>query len=52
MESEIAGYKKALDLLHDSAKNMPVNENVILQLHSTIYSYLPNEGGGKDIFEG
>ena len=44
-ESEIAGYRKALDLLHESAVNMPVNSNVILQLHNTIYTYLPNEGG-------
>jgi len=44
-ESEIAGYKKALDLLHDSALHMPITTNIILQLHNTIYTYLPNEGG-------
>lgn len=44
-EQEIAGYRDALNLLHSSAKDMPVSLNVILQLHGCLYKYLPNEGG-------
>ncbi len=44
-EQEIAGYRDALNLLHQSARDMPFATNVILQLHSTVYRYLPQEGG-------
>ena len=44
-EQEIAGYRDALDLLHQSACEMPFATNVILQLHSTVYRYLPQQGG-------
>ena len=44
-ESEIAGYKRALDLIHECSQDMPISVNDILQLHSSIYSFLPNEGG-------
>ncbi|MBI5186146.1 MAG: Fic family protein [Nitrospinae bacterium] len=44
-EQEIAGYRDALNLIHESAEHMPFSENVILQLHSMIYRYLPSEGG-------
>jgi len=45
-EQEIAGYRDALALIHESAGHMPFSVNVILQLHATIYRYLPGEGGG------
>ncbi len=44
-EQEIAGYRDALNLLHRSARDMPLATNVILQLHSTVYRYLPQQGG-------
>lgn len=44
-EQEIAGYRDALQLIHASADHMQFTVNVILQLHSMIYRYLPSEGG-------
>ena len=44
-EQEIAGYRDALALIHESANDMALTVNVILQVHSIIYRYLPNEGG-------
>ena len=44
-EQEIAGYRDALNLIHESGRDMPFSANVILQLHRTIYGYLPQEGG-------
>ncbi|MCH9625147.1 MAG: hypothetical protein S4CHLAM123_03160 [Chlamydiales bacterium] len=44
-EQEIAGYRDALNLLHLSAKDMPLSLNVLLQLHQYLYQYLPSDGG-------
>jgi Fic family protein len=44
-EQEIAGYRDALELIHQSGADMPVTTNVIRQLHKTIYGYMPDEGG-------
>jgi Fic family protein len=44
-EQEIAGYRDALDMIHESAAHMPFSTNIILQIHSVIYRYLPSEGG-------
>ncbi len=44
-EQEIAGYRDALALIHESWEHMDFTVNVILQLHSMVYRYLPNEGG-------
>jgi len=44
-EQEIAGYRYALDMIHESHRNMPLTSNVILQLHGAIFRYLPGEGG-------
>ena len=44
-EQEIAGYRDALALIHESAAHMTFNVNVVLQLHSMIYRYLPSQGG-------
>jgi Fic family protein len=44
-EQEIAGYRDALALIHESASHMQFSINVILQLHSMIYRYLPSDGG-------
>jgi Fic family protein len=45
-EQEIAGYRDALNLVHESARHMPLAVNVCLQLHSMLYRYLPQDGGG------
>lgn len=44
-EQEIAGYRDALSLIHESAQHMPFNPNVVLQLHKTLYRYMPAPGG-------
>ncbi len=44
-EQEVAGYRDALQLIYDSARDMPFSINVILQLHTVMYRYLPNAGG-------
>lgn len=44
-EQEIAGYRDALALIHESGSEMPFTTNVILQCHSILYSYLPQTGG-------
>lgn len=44
-EQEIAGYRDALSLIHESAAHMEFSPNICLQLHSMLYRYLPNEGG-------
>ena len=44
-EQEIAGYRDALALIHESAERMPFSENMILQLHAMLYRYMPQLGG-------
>jgi len=44
-EQEIAGYRDALNLIHESAPDMGFSVNVILQLHTLLYRYLPGSGG-------
>lgn len=44
-EQEIAGYRDALNLIHESQERMPISTSAILQLHSIVYRYLPGEGG-------
>ncbi len=44
-EQEIAGYRDALALIHDSALHMPFKINVVRQLHETLYRYQPGTGG-------
>ncbi|TAL90319.1 MAG: hypothetical protein EPN46_04245 [Candidimonas sp.] len=44
-EQEIAGYRDALALIHESAAHMPFNEGVVLQLHTMLYRYMPPAGG-------
>jgi len=44
-EQEIAGYRDALSLIHESAEHMAFSENIILQLHTVIYRYHAGEGG-------
>jgi Fic family protein len=44
-EQEIAGYRDALNLIHESAPHMTYSVNVCLQLHTMLYRYLPQNGG-------
>ncbi len=44
-EEEIAGYRDALNLIHESAPHMTFSSNVILQLHGMLYRYHPGLGG-------
>jgi len=44
-EQEIAGYRDAMELIHQAGKDMPVSSNVVLQLHSRLYTYMSEAGG-------
>jgi len=44
-EEEIAGYRDALNLIHESAPEMAFSTNVVLQLHGMLYRYHPGAGG-------
>ena len=44
-EQEIAGYRDALNLIHESAREMAFTVNVILQLHTMLYRYHSTPGG-------
>ncbi len=44
-EQEIAGYRDALDLIHQSAHEMRFTVNVVRQLHRILFAYLPATGG-------
>jgi Fic family protein len=44
-EQEIAGYRDSLNLIHESAMEMALTVNVMLQLHSMLYRYHPGGGG-------
>jgi Fic family protein len=44
-EQEVAGYRDALALIHESASHMPFTEGTILQLHGMLYRYMPQPGG-------
>lgn len=44
-EQEVAGYRDALALIHESAANMPFAEGIIRQLHGMLYRYMPQGGG-------
>ncbi|MEZ4321142.1 MAG: Fic family protein [Myxococcota bacterium] len=44
-EQEIAGYRDALSLIHESHAHMPFSVNVLLQLHGMLYRYHHADGG-------
>jgi Fic family protein len=47
-EQEIAGYRDALNLIHESARDMAFSVNIILQLHTTLYRHHAGLGlGGR-----
>lgn len=46
-EQEIAGYRDALNIIHESFDAIPITRNYILQLHKTMYSHMNNPLAGK-----
>jgi Fic family protein len=44
-EQEVAGYRDALGLIHESGDQMPFSEGTALQLHGILYRYMPQPGG-------
>lgn len=46
-EQEIAGYRDALNIIHDSFDAIPISQNYILQLHKILYSHMNNPMGGR-----
>lgn len=41
-EQEIAGYRDALNIIHENFDTIPVTRNYILQLHKILYSHMNN----------
>ena len=46
-ESEIAGYRDALNVVHESFEYIPVTPNYILQLHKIMFSHTDSSFGGS-----
>lgn len=44
-EQEVAGYRDALELIHESFKYMEFTPNVTLQIHALLYRFLSEDGG-------
>jgi Fic family protein len=44
-EQEVAGYRDALNLIHESRDQMPFSEGIVQQLHGILYRYMPQPGG-------
>ncbi len=44
-EQELAGYRDALALIHESGADMPFSANVMQQLHGLLYRYMADPGG-------
>lgn len=44
-EREIAGYRDALELIHEARTDMPFSTATTLQLHTIIYRYEAEDGG-------
>ncbi len=46
-ESEIAGYRAVLNIIHENYEYIPVNTNYILQLHKDLYRFISSVEGGR-----
>lgn len=46
-EQEIAGYREALSIIHESVDVIPITQNYILQLHKIMYSHTNNPMAGR-----
>lgn len=45
-EQEIAGYRDALNIIHENFDAIPITRNYILQLHKVLYSHMNNPMAG------
>ena len=46
-EKEIAGYRDALNIVHENFDYIPLTPNYILQLHKILYSHMNNPAAGR-----
>ena len=46
-EQEIAGYRDALNIIHENFDAIPITRNYILQLHEVLYSHMNNPMAGQ-----
>lgn len=46
-EAEIAGYRDALSIIHESYDVIPITKNYILQLYKILYSHMNNPIAGR-----
>ena len=46
-EQEIAGYRDALNIIHENHDAIPITQNYILQLHKLLYSHMDNPLAGR-----
>ena len=46
-EQEIAGYRDALNIIHENFDAIPITRNYILQLHKVLYSHMNNPMVGQ-----
>lgn len=46
-EQEIAGYRDALNIIHESFDAIPISQNYILLLHKILSSHMNNPMGGR-----
>lgn len=46
-EEEIAGYRDALNIIHENFVSISITPNFILQLHKVLLSHTPTSYGGK-----
>lgn len=46
-EQEIAGYRDALNIIHESFDAIPITRNYILQLHKIMYGHMNNPMAGQ-----
>lgn len=46
-EQEIVGRSAPLALIHESAKQMPFNEGIMLQFHAPLYQHMPRASTGN-----
>ncbi len=44
-ENEIAGYRDVLEMIHDSASDIPFKDSVVLQFHRDLMAYAGGDGG-------
>lgn len=46
-EQEVAGYRDALQKIHEMHDGMPISNNVVLMMHSSLYKYVTGVKSGE-----